>query len=462
MYSAILLHALLPLLLLLLPCTAYAGDGVAAHVTEHWHTQRIDHKRPNSGHFAQRYLMLRQYAQPNGPHIIYLAGERPVVATDLTDTLATVLGEQLGGTLYALEQRFYGASTPNATLSLLSVAQQIADIRAFAQSLPGARRWVLVGASLGGSLAAWTKHVWRDPHVFVVASSAPMRVPRAYWQYDLATAERLPCAGALARAVRMVDGALGSGGRERTEVRGMLGVPAHWDDARVAEAVARPIAEAAQHAQYKTLCRSWETNGGEQHPVAALANLTAPAQQPPGCPAHPAWLWQQCAELGLWQTAPPTEHPFFAHRLRSRLLTLPHYEHVCRCLPHTPPAYMRPVFERFAADARRYLAHRRDVVFTVPLDDPWRYAAVPEGSRARVDVPGAGHGWDVGGGEEVGESVARVREEVVRRVGRWLGSLDRPDDAASPVAVIVRRQAWLVAGVVAALAIYALCRAAAG
>ncbi|KAJ2781011.1 hypothetical protein GGI15_003346 [Coemansia interrupta] len=452
-------------------CLRAAGDaGFAAHVTEHWITQPLDHGRPALGSFAQRYLALgRPHGRADGPAVVFLAGERGVLATDLTDTFAGELAERLHGAAYALEQRFYGVSvpaSPNGTLAHLRVWQTLRDVRRFCESIP-ASGWVLVGASLGGSLAAWTKHVWRDPRVFVVAEGAPMRVPWAYWRYDVAAAERLPCAAGVARGVAAVDRAVEAGGVVAEEVRRRFAWPAGGgggaaDDAGFVAGVAAPVAAAVQRGDARGLCARWSAAGGARDPVGALAAVASSPVWPGSraCPPLRAWLWQQCGELGLWQTTPPRSSPFFARRLRSRLLTPLHYTALCRrCLkPTQPPAAWRPLFLRFAHEAAEYLADRRDVVFLVGGDDPWRYVAVAEGARARVDVAGVGHGWVVRGLVEGDEAVAAAREAVVDRVLAWLQDVRPSRGGTSAVVRIAYRQAYALAVLAAALAIYALCR----
>ncbi|KAJ1718762.1 Thymus-specific serine protease [Coemansia erecta] len=494
MHPLVLLVLVLALWLAAAAAADGDDDGVAAHVTEHWISQPVDHLDAAAGRFAQRYLAQQQQQRrrAGAPIVIYIAGERGVVASDATSTFAAALARRLHGPLYVLEQRFYGASRPAATTSgingtasglmtSLRVEQMLHDIRRFAQSLvpegsAAARvRWVLMGASFGGSLAAWTKFVWQDPRVFVVASGAPMRVPLAYWRFDLAASELLPgCAEGISRAVRLVDGALGRGGAEARALRG--GFPesvARRGDALFAAALSLPVARAAQHGEGAALCARWAAaagGGAEEDPVAGLAALVsaATAEASSECPQQPAWLWQQCGELGLWQTAPPPAHPFYAHRLRSRLLTLEHYTGLCRrCLPlgSLPPAAWRPAFERFAQAALQYLAGRGDVVFTVAGRDPWRYAGVPRGTGARVEVPGAAHGEDMwaDGGVDEGP-VALAREAVVARVERWMVAQGGRGGTGVPSAVvaIVCRQAYAAAVAAAGLAVYALCRAAAG
>ncbi|ORX69527.1 hypothetical protein DL89DRAFT_223785, partial [Linderina pennispora] len=200
--------------------------------------QPIDHFAQHSANFSQKYLVDSQYYRPPGPILLYLAGERAISSADLETTGLVDLAQATHAMIVVLESRFFGESVPNADMEFLSVEQMLADVRRFVQhsdySSPEAH-WVVIGASFAGSLAAWTKFQYPELNLGVIASSAPMVVKDAYWEFDRAVAERLPCAAQLATAVEEVDRILDSRNRTRImQLKRLFGLAQLRDDAEFA------------------------------------------------------------------------------------------------------------------------------------------------------------------------------------------------------------------------------------
>ncbi|KAJ2763715.1 hypothetical protein IWQ57_005470, partial [Coemansia nantahalensis] len=179
---------------LLLACLA---AECAADTTQHVFWQPLDHFARNGGGgggmLPQRYLVNDDYYS-DGPVILYSVGERAVQgAADIEGSPVYDLARQTRALVVLLELRFYGASLPDRAdqLGFLSVEQMMADIHRFAVHANGtagraaaaaaaARRWVLVGGSFAGSLAAWTRYQYPDLDAMVIASGAPMRLVDEY------------------------------------------------------------------------------------------------------------------------------------------------------------------------------------------------------------------------------------------------------------------------------------------
>ncbi|KAJ2793412.1 hypothetical protein H4R21_005909 [Coemansia helicoidea] len=390
----------------------------------------------------QRYLVNDDYYS-DGPVILYSVGERAVQgAADIEGSPVYDLARQTRALVVLLELRFYGASLPDRAdqLGFLSVEQMMADIHRFTMHANGtagraaaaaaARRWVLVGGSFAGSLAAWTRYQYPDLDAMVIASGAPMRLVDEYRGFDRVAGQRIPCAPALSQAVRRVDRVLDRGRAARVRAaKRLFGLDlarsaedlAGAISARLAELVQRPAGPEAD-AEIEGFCR--ELVRGP--PVEALARTARglAAGGPAGCPDgdRRAWLWQQCTQIGLWQTAPrPTDRARFARRLRSRRLSLAFFDGVCRrCFPGLRAR--RREFRAFADRARRAYESDgggRDAVFTVGELDPWRPLAV----RGALVVAGAAHAQDLqppAAGEPPSVAVARRRTALAVR--QWLSA----------------------------------------
>lgn len=104
---------------------------------EKWWQQKLDHFDSSSPTWPQRYFeVLDNWRAPDGPFILYIAGEGPQDGpAGVGDELA-VVAKQNGAAVLTLEHRFFGKSLPFADLSVphlrfLTVAQELEDLAAF-------------------------------------------------------------------------------------------------------------------------------------------------------------------------------------------------------------------------------------------------------------------------------------------------------------------------------------------
>ncbi|KAJ2699315.1 hypothetical protein H4218_002703 [Coemansia sp. IMI 209128] len=459
---------------------------VAHEIQERAILQPLDHfSEPNSARplFSQRYFVDNQYYRPGGPILIYSAGERTALASDLSDGWIGELARETGGLAVLLEQRFYGDSIPdplrfdtaNGTnvLQYLSVEHMMADIKRFVEQVnrmvPGwigpprrhGRRKtpvVLVGGSFAGSLMVWTKQRYPDLESLVIASSAPLRAVDGYWEFDKMMAERLPCARALSEAVRTVDEILDRGDAIQIAALkqrfGLEHVASDNDFVAALAIQASSLVQAPAGLQSKEsiagYCSEFGRPGLEfAAGIEALARVTRKYGQshrivPTGeCPETGddlAWLWQQCTELGMWQTAPlqnsthAAEAAWFPHRLRSRRLSVDFYEQQCdKCLPAIRNSRRRVVQqkEQFRIFAQRTLDSfsqqvPSDVVLTAGELDPWLYlTAVWEMRRLAGNallIGNASHAEDLIGTTKDGQTnpeVLGARLKIIEAVEQW-------------------------------------------
>src|SRR5262245_14581416 len=157
----------------------YAGsnltvDDLPVKVTapvEGMFDQPIDHptRAPADGApaptFKQRYWYTTEFADgPDSPVLFNFCGEAPCSKYELT--YMSDVAKVLHASIVALEHRYYGKSTPFEDLSLehmkyLSVHNALEDVitfEAYAKtSLPLSGKWVAVGGSYSGMLAAFLR-----------------------------------------------------------------------------------------------------------------------------------------------------------------------------------------------------------------------------------------------------------------------------------------------------------------
>jgi pimeloyl-ACP methyl ester carboxylesterase len=145
-----------------------------------------------SGTFKQHYWYTTEFADgPDSPVLFEFCGEAACSAGELG--YVSDVAKVLHASIVALEHRYYGESSPFADLSLehmkyLTVHNALEDAAAFEAfakaSLPLAGKWIAVGGSYSGMLAAF----YRQKHPELVAgawaSSAPVNIQKSFAGYD--------------------------------------------------------------------------------------------------------------------------------------------------------------------------------------------------------------------------------------------------------------------------------------
>ncbi|KAJ2333074.1 hypothetical protein GGI00_002501, partial [Coemansia sp. RSA 2681] len=429
----------------------------------------------------QRYFVDNQYYRADGPILLYSVGERTALASDLSNRWIGELARATGGLAVLLEQRFYGESVPDSSgtdvWQYLTVEQMMADIKRLAEHIGSTiPEWVmparqqrrrgrastgmpvvLIGGSFAGSLMVWTKQRYPDFESVVVASSAPLYVVDGYWEFDKMVAWRLPCARTLSLAVHAIDRTLDDGNAAQiAELKQQFGLDHIKSIADFVAAMTIQVsslmqapADAQSRESIVRYCSLLKRPG--MTAVEALAQMTreygqlhrlVPSSECPETGDDLAWLWQQCTELGMWQTAPlqnsssADESTWFAQRLRSWRLDVWHYRQQCdKCLPSSSLRISR--IEQQKKAQFRILVKQTldafqksvpsDVMLTVGELDPWlRLTAVGLGVRLAGNVimaRNASHAEDllfgVTDNGQVNPEVQIARSRIVQAVKQW-------------------------------------------
>lgn len=163
-----------------------------------WFTQRLDHfDRSNATTWQQRYYVNASVWNGTGP-VMFLFGHEREMTADLVGGTWVInwLAEQFGALIVCLEHRFYGASWPTDDTSLgfmqryLSTEQALQDAAVWTAhirqqySVPDDSRWIVMGRSYGGTLAALFR--LKFPHLVTgaLATSGPLQAKVDYWEYN--------------------------------------------------------------------------------------------------------------------------------------------------------------------------------------------------------------------------------------------------------------------------------------
>ncbi|KAJ3260300.1 Thymus-specific serine protease [Boothiomyces macroporosus] len=192
--------------------------------------QLLDHNDPKQGTFKQRFYVDDEfYDKANGgPIFLEMGGESQINATFLPYELHYELAQRYKGLLIILEHRFYGADglspisealgSPNmkAAMTTFNVGQALEDgynfIKSYSKNVNGKSRWITVGGSYPGNLAAWMRMKYPDVVYAAHASSAPVLAKADFWEYGYAVDIGLAksggsdaCAAGWRRAVKLND-----------------------------------------------------------------------------------------------------------------------------------------------------------------------------------------------------------------------------------------------------------------
>lgn len=138
------------------------------------------------------------YSYEGGPVFLYICGESACRAPSLTSA-PMVLGKNLNATLLAIEHRFYGESQPFTTeeggwsvenLNWLNTTNALADIAYFIETINKTEsllssKWVVIGGSYPGGMAAEFRHLYPDYAAAAWSSSGTVLSKEYYNEYDM-------------------------------------------------------------------------------------------------------------------------------------------------------------------------------------------------------------------------------------------------------------------------------------
>ncbi|GMR50005.1 hypothetical protein PMAYCL1PPCAC_20200, partial [Pristionchus mayeri] len=132
--------------------------------------QKIDHfNASDSRTFKQRYFFRNDNTAEKNVNFLYISGEQTASSKKITGDTTPIVqyAKKFNGNLFLLEHRYYGESRPfddtsTNNLKYLSSRQAIEDIAEFIKAMnanygPATQKWVVVGGSYAGNLAAWAR-----------------------------------------------------------------------------------------------------------------------------------------------------------------------------------------------------------------------------------------------------------------------------------------------------------------
>ena len=310
-------------------------------------TQEIDHPRqpgPSIGTFSQRFWYSTQFAKgSDAPVLFYFCGEAPCDPFYATTMADAAMAQNAA--VVVLEHRYYGQSLPYPDLTLdhmkyLTIHNALEDGAAFEAyaktNLPLAGKWIAVGGSYPGMLAAFYREKHPELVVGAWASSAPVNDQLAFAGYDMLVSQSLgPTCTLLFQQVLSYASAQYDNAATRDSFSlGLFGAPAPAVKADFMNWFSYTADGAAQYGQSRKLCAALEQYpdmpitgfmGYLDPPLVMNVTPTAPQGPvpPPGVSDHPVprgsiisklvapstsddflgseWFYQVCTELGFYQ-----------------------------------------------------------------------------------------------------------------------------------------------------------------
>ena len=215
-----------------------------ANVTQRSISQPLDHfDRLNTARYNQTYWVNTQYWDGTGPVFLWLGGEW-VEDADTLEYGGNVMGvwaKQFGGAMVNTQHRYYDGRNPPSKegdttgLQYLSSQQALADVAAIVAHLNaewaathGARglKWIHVGGSYGGNMAAWYRLKYPNLSVGAFAISGPVQAVVDYTGFFGVEGHDLTpsCLNFTRAAVRQLDALVADSGKGWAQVREDFGV----------------------------------------------------------------------------------------------------------------------------------------------------------------------------------------------------------------------------------------------
>ncbi|CAG8533917.1 2712_t:CDS:2 [Paraglomus brasilianum] len=446
-------------------------DVLANGIVTRLYTQPLDHTNNAKGFFLQRYYVNDTFYKPGGPIFLHTQGESAIRADTVANSGVSELAASLNGLLISLEHRYYGKSYPlyfrwnSSAMKYLTTDQALADFANFIKNppllyqIPKNAKWIFVGGSYAGNLAAWMRQKYPDLVTAAYASSAPLKAKLDFFEFDQVIAKRLPCSSNLADAIKYIDSILFSGNRtEIDNLKDLFGMSVLSNDGDFASALTTlpsdivqsymPPSDPGQFDEIPTFCSVFD-NSTDKSPKAmaiAFAQATRISMQVKGLSTDSAvanrwdtkdyyrtdslnddlaWLWQYCNEYGYFQNAPQPP----SVTLRSLFVNSTYYQFQCNfAWPDIPPPRVDATNAKYGGNDV-FIAN---TVFTVGEFDPWRPLSIAATNRASsadmviLEVKGGSHTNDLKVGQKSdSESLLSVRKAVKDTIAGWLGKTCR-------------------------------------
>lgn len=398
--------------------------------------------------FNQRYFVETQYAtNKSSPTLFYLCGETTCggVAAGLYS-----MAEKLKTNLIAIEHRYYGKSQPFSQLTTenlhyLSTEHALIDaanFQKYAMKILGFNgKWVVIGGSYAGSLAAYYRQKFPELVVGALASSGPVQAEENFETYDRHVAQVAgpQCLSQIKKVTAQLELAL-KHPEELSLLKAKFSAEKLLTELDFLYLVADMGALAVQYGYKDHFCQLLDSD----NPMEGYAKFTQEIYKSWGMNAlsgsasgavslSPAdyendfgmrqWFYQSCTEYGYWQNAYHDE----SLSARSQLINPTYHQDICRRLfgieAPTPTSQINTQFF-----APLLLETTSQIFFTNGSTDPWINLSIAEENGNTTNsklsyftIKGAAHCDDLRSPKPTdSEALKTARKTFLELVTQWL------------------------------------------
>lgn len=430
-------------------------EKVSSKVPAQQMNQLIDHfaakNTAMSGKtFKQNFYVDTSFAKSkSAPVVLYLCGEGPCEGPSGT-ALVNSFASKYGAYRVALEHRYYGTSQPFSDLSsqhmvYLSMDQALEDLATFENMLKAklglTGKWIVVGGSYAGELAAYYREKHPDLVAGALASSGPVLAKADFFEYDRHVAKVVTpeCLASIKAVVSDVENKLHDAS-QTAKAKALFGASEVVDNVDFLYVIADMAAMAVQYGSQVPFCQAiTQANDSNRTAVYGafgqklfknfgITSLQDSFQgamdtsiSPGASVGMRGWMYQSCTEFGYYQIA----NSNVAESSRSQQITQSYHNEACNRLfgINTPV--------NTAATNSKYFTHLSDksvtnIFFTNGQNDPWSNLSLDSASTTTQNNPalrfftiaGGSHCSDLG--SAISSALTSARTQFLTLAGDWL------------------------------------------
>lgn len=408
--------------------------------------QKLDHFDANNEKtFSQRYWVNTAFStSAASPVLLYICGE----AVCKTNTSILTHAKELAAHVVYVEHRYYGRSTPTKNLTtenlkFLSTEQALEDLAAIQKHLQKEQglngKWIALGGSYAGSLAAYYRLKHPELVVGALSSSGPVMAKENFEEYDLHVSKVVgaECGAKMKQVVKTVESLLDNP-QKLLEVKRKFQGEALVDNVDFMYLIADMGALAVQYGYRDRFCELLNS----ADPIQGYADFTTEIFNSWGMTALDIsaagsldtemkteetnmrqWFYQSCTEYGYWQNAYHDSNI----SVRSALINADYHRNICKRLfnldvsgneKYINATYYMPLLDSNLAS---------NIFYTNGSTDPWLNLSIAPENKNDVNastpsftMEGAAHCSDLGHGAL--EDVKKGRQLFVELSKQWLAN----------------------------------------
>ena len=371
--------------------------------------QQINHEDQSDNRvFDQRYFVDTKYSEDKkSPVFLYICGEATCSPRYLNGAISEH-AKKFNGILIALEHRYYGESQPFDSfttdnlkyLTLLSALKDIAEFqKKFSAKNNLSGKWIVIGGSYAGSLAAYYRQKFPELAAGALASSGPVRAEANFDAYDKHVTQVVgeECADAMREVVKNVEDSFNTP-EELQYIKIKFMAEEVKENNDFLYVIADIGAVAVQYGYHEEFCskllagdplegyasfarkifNTWQMTAINLIPQGAVS--TDPKDYVDGFGMR-QWFYQSCREYGYWQNA----HSNPELSTRSSRINSAYHKNLClRLFGITDDVQVEATNKIFYEPLLK--GETKNIFYTNGSNDPWSVLSITEVPESNPDL----------------------------------------------------------------------------